>query len=192
MAASSLRSLGKWIPHLGQGVFIDPSAVVSGQVFLGDEVSIWPQVSIRGDLLPIHIGARTNIQDGSVLHTTQKNALHPQGFPLHIGEEVTIGHGVILHGCHIGHRCLVGMGSIVLDGAILEDEVFLAAGSLVPPGKVLETGFLWIGSPVQKARPLTEEERLFLRLSAENYVKNKNLHAFESGAVVRGAGEVQA
>lgn len=173
---TSIRTLDNWSPQIGKNVFVDPSAVVSGQVILGDEVSIWPQVSVRGDLLPIKIGDRTNIQDGSILHTTQKSTYNPDGFPLTIAEDVTVGHGVILHGCTIGKLCLVGMGSIVLDGAVLQDEVFLAAGSLVPPGKILESGFLWLGNPIKKIRPLNEEERQFLRFSAKKYLESKDLH----------------
>lgn len=171
-----IRKLNDWSPQMGQGVFVDPSAVVSGQVFLSDEVSVWPQVSIRGDLLPITIGMRTNIQDGSILHTTQKSNYNPDGFPLTIGDDVTVGHGVILHGCSIGNLCLIGMGSIVLDGAILQDEVFLGAGSLVPPGKILEGGHLWLGNPVKKIRPLNEDELRFLRFSAKKYLESKDLH----------------
>lgn len=176
MQVESLRSLHAWTPVLGRAVFVDPTAAVIGQVFLGDDASIWPQVSIRGDLLPIHIGARTNIQDGSVLHTTQKSAYNPEGYPLEIGEDVTVGHAVVLHGCTLKRLCLIGMGSIVLDGAVVEEEVLVGAGSLVPPHKVLESGFLWLGSPVKRIRPLTADERQFLRFSAQKYVDNKNLY----------------
>lgn len=172
----NIRTLDSWSPKVGKEVFIDPSAVVSGQVILGDEVSVWPQVSIRGDLLPINVGARSNIQDGSIIHTTQKSPYNPKGFPTTIGEGVTVGHGVIIHGCTIGHFCLIGMGSIVLDGALLQHEVFLGAGSLVPPGKVLESGFLYLGNPVKKVRALTEDELNFLQFSAKKYVEAKNLH----------------
>lgn len=172
----AIRTFNNIAPQLGQGVYVDPSAVVTGAVILGDDVSVWPQVSIRGDLLRIEIGARTNIQDGSILHTTQKSTYNPEGFPLTLGEEVTVGHGVILHGCTIRNLCLIGMGAIVLDGAILEDEVFLGAGSLVPPAKVLESGYLYFGNPVKKVRALNEDEKRFLRFSAQKYVENKNLH----------------
>ncbi len=178
---TAVRTLGDWKPQIGKGVFVDPSAVVSGQVILGDEVSVWPQVSIRGDLLPIIIGARTNIQDGSILHTTQKSSYNPEGFALNIGEDVTVGHGVILHGCTIGNFCLVGMGSIVLDGAVLQDEVFLGAGSLVPPGKILEASYLYFGNPVKKVRLLNEDEKHFLRFSAQGYLENKDLHLKDLG-----------
>jgi len=173
---TAIRTLQDWKPKIGKDVLVDPSAVVSGQVELAEDVSVWPQVSVRGDLLPIRIGARSNIQDGSILHTTQKSNYNPDGFPLTIGEDVTVGHGVILHGCTIGNLCLVGMGSIVLDGAVLEDEVFLGAGSLVPPGKRLEAGHLYFGNPVKKIRPLNEDEQRFLRFSAKKYLESKNLH----------------
>jgi carbonic anhydrase/acetyltransferase-like protein (isoleucine patch superfamily) len=129
---------------------------------------------IRGDVNYIRIGRRTSIQDGSVLHVTHRHETLPEGHPLLIGDEVTVGHNVTLHGCTIGHRCLIGMGSTVLDGAILEEDVLLGAGSLVPPGKRLEGGYLWIGAPVKRARPLTETEREWLGYSSAHYVRLKN------------------
>ncbi|PMG36056.1 gamma carbonic anhydrase family protein, partial [Vibrio breoganii] len=119
-------------------------------------------------------GQRTNIQDGSVLHVTHKNASNPEGYPLIIGDEVTIGHLVMLHGCTIKDRVLVGMSTTILDGAIIESDVFIGAGSLVPPNKTLESGYLYVGRPVKQVRPLTEQEAAFLSKSAENYVQNKN------------------
>ncbi|EVU11275.1 putative ferripyochelin binding protein, partial [Vibrio parahaemolyticus V-223/04] len=113
----------------------------------------------------IHIGDRTNIQDGSVLHVTHKNSENPNGYPLIIGNDVTIGHKVMLHGCEIHDRVLVGMGAIVLDAVVIESEVMIGAGSLVPPGKRLESGYLYVGSPVKQARPLSETERAFLQKS---------------------------
>lgn len=172
----AIRSFNGIQPTLGQNVFIDETAVVTGRVLLGDDASVWPQVSIRGDLMPIEIGARSNIQDNSVLHTSHDSQFSPGGHALKIGEDVTVGHGVILHGCTIGDRVLIGMGSIVLDGVTLEDEVFLAAGSMVPPGKILEGGFLWLGRPAKKIRPLTEEERDFFRYSASHYVSLQKQH----------------
>lgn len=136
---------------------IDPSSVVIGNTTLGDDVSIWPLVTIRGDVHEIHIGARTNIQDGSVLHVTHRSASNPQGNPLIIGEEATVGHKAMLHGCTIGNRVLVGIGSILLDGVIVEDDVMIGAGSLVLPSKRLQSGYLYLGSPVKQIRPLTAE-----------------------------------
>lgn len=161
-------------PVIGERVYIDTSSVLVGDIVIGDDSSIWPLVAARGDVNHIHIGQRTNIQDGSVLHVTHKNDENPDGFPLLIGNDVTIGHKVMLHGCTIHDRVLVGMGAIVLDGVVIEREVMIGAGSLVPPNKTLESGHLYVGSPVKKARPLSDKERAFLQKSSDNYVQNKN------------------
>ncbi|EMQ2877199.1 gamma carbonic anhydrase family protein [Vibrio navarrensis] len=171
---SSIRSYKGICPHIGDRVYIDSSSVLVGDIQIGDDSSIWPLVAARGDVNHIRIGERSNIQDGSVLHVTHKNAANPDGYPLLIGNDVTVGHKVMLHGCTIKDRVLVGMGAIVLDGVIIEEEVMIGAGSLVPPGKVLESGYLYVGSPVKQARPLTDKERAFLQKSADNYVQNKN------------------
>ncbi|WP_413736786.1 gamma carbonic anhydrase family protein [Sodalis sp. RH21] len=173
-SSKSLRPFQKTFPILGHRIMIDPSSVVIGQVNLGDDVSIWPLVAIRGDVNRVLIGARTNIQDGSVLHVTHKSAANPQGNPLIIGEDVTVGHKAMLHGCTIGSRVLVGMGSILLDGVVVEDEVMIGAGSLVSPGKRLESGYLYLGSPARKARALTPAEITGLTYSASNYVRWKD------------------
>jgi len=162
------------LPIIGKGVFIDETATVIGDVVLGDDVSIWPATVLRGDVNRIGIGARTNIQDGSVLHVTHSGEHSPGGYPLLVGDDVTIGHRVVLHGCRIGNHCLIGIGAVVMDGAVIQDEVILGAGSLVPPGRTLESGFLYIGSPARKARPLTAEEKVFFRYSATHYVSLKN------------------
>lgn len=169
-------------PALGERVFVDPSAVLIGDIQIGTDSSVWPLVTIRGDMHSIRIGSRTSIQDGSVLHITHAGPFNPDGFPLSIGDEVTVGHKVLLHGCTVGSRVLVGMGCIVMDGAVIEDEVILGAGSLVPPGKVLESGFLYVGSPAKKARPLTDKERSFFAYTAGNYVKLKDQHLAEGYA----------
>ena len=169
-----LRPYKDLFPKQGDRVMIDSSSVVIGDVRMDDDVSIWPLVAIRGDVNYVSIGARTNIQDGSVLHVTHKSSFNPEGNPLIVGEEVTVGHKVMLHGCTIGNRVLVGMGSILLDGVVVEDEVMIGAGSLVPQNKRLESGFLYLGSPVKQIRPLTEAEKEGLRYSANNYVKWKN------------------
>jgi carbonic anhydrase/acetyltransferase-like protein (isoleucine patch superfamily) len=162
------------VPILGNNVYIDETAVVIGDVILGDEVSIWPMTVLRGDVHSIEIGAATNIQDGSVLHVTHDGEHFPQGYSLYIGSQVTVGHRVALHGCRIGNCCLIGIGSIIMDGVTVEDEVILGAGSLVPPGRTLESGFLYVGSPARKTRPLTDQEKQFLRYSAEHYILLKN------------------
>ncbi|ELJ5856024.1 gamma carbonic anhydrase family protein [Enterobacter kobei] len=169
-----LRPYKDLFPKQGDRVMIDASSVVVGDVRLADDVSIWPLVAIRGDVNSVSIGARTNIQDGSVLHVTHKSSYNPEGNPLIIGEDVTVGHKVMLHGCTIGNRVLVGMGSILLDGVIVEDDVMIGAGSLVPQNKRLESGYLYLGSPVKQIRPLKETEIEGLKYSANNYVKWKN------------------
>ncbi|PKM29945.1 MAG: gamma carbonic anhydrase family protein [Gammaproteobacteria bacterium HGW-Gammaproteobacteria-11] len=179
----NIRPYREHQPRLGQSVFVDPSAVVLGDVELGDDVSVWPLTVIRGDMHAIRIGARTSVQDGSVLHITHAGPFNPDGFPLQIGEEVTIGHKVLLHGCTLGNRVLVGMGSIVMDGAVVEDEVIIGAGSLVPAGKRLQSGFLYMGSPARQIRPLSEQERQFLSYTAGNYVRLKDQHLQQNWAV---------
>ena len=171
---SNIRAVLGVAPRLGDRVMIDPTAVVMGDVHLGDDSSVWPHAAMRGDVQIIRIGARTNIQDGSVLHVTHDGPYNPGGFPLSIGDDVTIGHRALLHGCTIGDRVLVGMGAIVMDAVTVEPEVIIAAGALVTPGKRLRSGFLYGGSPAKEMRPLTEEERQFLPYSAAGYVTLKN------------------
>lgn len=172
--SQNLRPYKDTVPQCGARVMVDPASVVVGDVELGDDVSIWPLVAIRGDVNKVIIGKRSNIQDGSVLHVTHKSAANPQGYPLVIGEDVTVGHKAMLHGCQIGNRVLVGMGSILLDGVIVEEDVMIGAGSLVPPGKRLESGYLYLGSPVKQIRPLTEAEISGLLYSSHNYVSWKD------------------
>ncbi len=176
---TSLRSFQGKIPIIGQGVLIDPSAVVLGQVTLADDVSVWPQAAIRGDMHRIKVVARTSVQDGCVLHITHAGPFNPDGFPLTIGDDCTIGHRVVLHGCTVGNRILVGMGAIVMDGAIIEDDVVIGANTLVPPGKRLVSGFLYVGSPAKQARPITASEREFFTYGAGNYVRLKDKHIAE-------------
>lgn len=163
-------------PVVGRDVFIDETAVVIGDVSLGEQVSIWPMTVVRGDVHRIEIGACTNIQDACVLHVTHSGGFSPGGHPLIIGKHVTVGHRAVLHGCRIGDYCLIGIGAIVMDGALVEEEVILGAGSLVPPGRTLETGYLYVGSPARRARELTPQEKTFLRYSAQHYLLVKNAH----------------
>ncbi|WPO99897.1 gamma carbonic anhydrase family protein [Pseudomonas sp. HR96] len=175
----AIRSFQQHTPILGERVFVDRSAVVLGDVELGADSSVWPLTVIRGDMQRIRIGARTSVQDASVLHITHAGPFNPDGFALLIGDDVTIGHKVMLHGCTLGSRILVGMGSTVMDGAVVEDDVIIGAGSLVPPGKRLQSGFLYVGSPVRQARALTDKERSFFTYTAGNYVKLKDQHLAE-------------
>lgn len=177
---TSIRNYQNKIPQLDSTVFVDESAVIIGDVEIGQDSSVWPCTVIRGDMHFIRIGARTSIQDGSVLHITHASDYNPAGHPLVIGDEVTVGHSVCLHGCTLGNRILVGIGSTILDGAIVEDEVVIGAGSLVPPGKRLESGFLYMGAPVKQIRSLKESEKEFFSYSANNYVKLKNTYLIEN------------
>lgn len=172
--ATCLRPWQGHAPQLGERVYIDPACMVLGDVVLGDDCSVWPMAVIRGDMHRIRIGARTSVQDGSVLHITHASDFNPDGFALTIGDEVTIGHKAILHGATLGNRILVGMGAIVMDGAVVEDEVIIAAGAVVTPGKRLEGGHVYAGNPAKALRPLKEEERAFFPYTAGNYVKLKN------------------
>lgn len=162
------------VPTFGKACYVDPSAVISGDVVCEDNVSIWPLVAARGDVNSIRIGKNTNIQDGTVLHVTRRSQKHPDGYPLSIGEDVTVGHKCMLHGCTVGNRILIGMGAIIMDGAVVEDDVFIGAGALVPPNKVLESGYLYVGSPCKQARKLNDDEIAFLKISATNYVDLKD------------------
>jgi carbonic anhydrase/acetyltransferase-like protein (isoleucine patch superfamily) len=162
------------LPVIGARVYIDPAAVVIGRVTLGDDASVWPSAVIRGDVHRIEIGARCSIQDGSVLHVTHDGPYAPGGRELLLGAEVTVGHRVVLHACTIGNACLIGMGSLILDNVQIEDHVMVGAGSVVPPGKRLESGALYVGSPARRVRDLTAREIEFLSYSAAHYVKVKN------------------
>lgn len=166
----SVRAFNGKMPLLGEQVYIDPAAVIIGDVEIGDHSSVWPMTVIRGDIHRIRIGARTSVQDGSVLHVTHAGDWNPGGFPLTIGDEVTIGHQATLHGCTVGSRVLIGMAAIVMDGAVVEDEVVIGAGSLVPPGKVLASGGLYMGRPASRARALTEQEVRYFGYTAQYYV----------------------
>ena len=160
-------------PDIDQSVYVDPTAVVIGEVSIAKDASVWPLTVIRGDVNSIQIGASTNIQDGSILHVTHRNAENPEGGPLVIGEGVTVGHGVILHACHIDDYCLVGMGSRVLDDAHMEHHSMLGAGSVLTPGKTVKSGELWLGNPARKVRDLSTAEKQTLEYSAQHYVKLK-------------------
>ena len=170
------------IPRIHATAYVADSALVLGDVEIGADSSLWPMTVARGDIHRIRIGARSNIQDGSVLHVTHAGEHAPGGFALEVGDGVTVGHRVILHGCSLEDHCLVGMGSIVMDGARVCRGAMLGAGSLVSPGKVLEGGYLWLGSPARRVRPLTEREQAYLEYSAAYYVALARRHAGQAGA----------
>ncbi len=167
-------------PVLAERIYLHASAQVIGDVRIGRDSSVWCNAVLRGDVNRIVVGECSNIQDFTMGHVAHKNAAKPEGSPLLIGNHVTIGHAVILHGCTIGDECLIGMGSIVMDDAVVERRVMLGAGSLVPPGKVLESGHLYVGRPAAKVRALSDEELAYLKYSAEHYVRVKNNYLAES------------
>lgn len=157
-------------PSLSPGCFIAPGAQVMGQVTLGQGSSVWYNCVLRGDVLPIRVGARTNIQDLSVLHVSGPD------FACTIGDDVTVGHRAIIHGCTIKDRCLIGMGAIILDGAIIEDDCIIAAGALVPPGKHIPAGSLVMGSPGKVVRQVSAQDRENILHSAQHYVALAQQH----------------
>ncbi|HRH80475.1 MAG TPA: gamma carbonic anhydrase family protein [Thiobacillaceae bacterium] len=168
MAIEAYRGV---MPKLGRDVYIHPSATVIGDVELGDGVSVWPGVVIRGDVNFIRIGAGSNIQDNSVLHVSHRSPQNPDGAPLIIGERVTVGHGVILHGCTVGEECLIGMGALVMDRAVIQPRVLLGAGSLVPEGRELESGWVHLGRPTRALRRLSDAEIADLGRGADRYME---------------------
>jgi carbonic anhydrase/acetyltransferase-like protein (isoleucine patch superfamily) len=172
----TLRDYQGVSPSLGARVYIDDCALVIGRVTLGDDVSIWPFAVARGDIHHIEIGARTNIQDGCVLHVVHDGPYRPGGLSLRVGDDVTVGHKAVLHAAAIGNRCLIGIGAVILDGAVIEDEVIVGAGSIVPPGKRLARRGLYIGSPAQRTRDLNDAAVEQLIYSAAHYVKIKDIY----------------
>ncbi|NOS96082.1 MAG: gamma carbonic anhydrase family protein [Methylotenera sp.] len=172
--AQNIQSFANQWPQLASGIYVHPAATIIGDVHIGENSSVWPSAVIRGDVNMIHIGNNTNVQDLSMLHVSHKSSWDAAGAPLIIGDNVTIGHSVILHGCTLEDECLIGMGSIVMDKAIVQKHVLLAAGSLVPEGKLLESGYLYVGRPAKKVRALTTDEIAHFVYSANHYVRLKN------------------
>ncbi|PCH60776.1 MAG: gamma carbonic anhydrase family protein [Gammaproteobacteria bacterium] len=170
----NIRPYKNQSPNIASSAYIDESACVIGNITIDEDVSVWPMAVVRGDVNTITIGTRTNIQDGAILHVTCDSEFVPGGKSLVIGNDVTVGHGAILHACTIEDLCLIGMNSTVLDGAIVKSKIMVAAGSVVAPDKVLESGYLYVGSPAKQVRLLTEKELAYLEFSAQHYVNLKN------------------
>ncbi len=172
----TIRTFENYKPEIAPSAFVDDSAVVTGNVVIGADSSVWPMCSVRGDIHSIRIGERSNIQDGSILHVTHDSEFAPGGNALSIGDDVTVGHNAVIHACTVEDLCLIGMGSVILDGAVIKAGAMVGAGSLVSPGKVLEGGYLWLGSPAKRARELSDREKAFLAYSAAHYIDLKNRH----------------
>ena len=162
-------------PQIASNAFIETSAQVIGDVQIGEHSSVWFNCVIRGDVHYIRVGHSTNIQDGTVIHVTNGR------FPTEIGNHVTIGHGVMVHGCTIKDRSLVGIGSIILDNAIIGEESFIAAGSLVTPGTVIPPRSMVMGSPAKVRREVTESEIELINRHWQNYIEYKNNYMAELG-----------
>lgn len=173
---TNIRCYQNVAPLIDKSAYIDESAVIIGRVTIGKNASIWCNVVARGDVSTITIGENTNIQDLTMLHVTHYNPLRSDEFPLVIGSNVTVGHNCCLHACTIKDNVLVGMGSTILDNALIESDVFIGAGSLVAPNKVLKSGYLYLGNPLKQVRPLSAEEIAHIRYSADHYVKLMNSH----------------
>ena len=172
--STSIRPFKGILPRLGERVYVDPAATVIGDVELGDDASIWPGAVARGDVHHIRIGARSNLQDGAIIHVTHDGPYTPGGFPTIIGDDVTIGHGAVIHACTIEDYCLIGMHATVLDGAVVKKHGFVGAGTVIPPGKVVGEGELWVGNPARKVRVLSDAQIEQLHYSADHYVRMKD------------------
>ena len=179
----NIRPYRDKMPVLGERVYIDPAATVIGDVTLAEDVSIWPGTVVRGDVNHVRIGARSNIQDGCVIHVSHAGPhTRLDGYPTIIGADVTVGHKAVIHACEIGDAALIGMGALILDGAVIGKHAFVGAGALVAPGKTVGEGELWVGSPARRVRALTDAEIEGLHYSAGHYVRLKDeyLQAFSS------------
>jgi carbonic anhydrase/acetyltransferase-like protein (isoleucine patch superfamily) len=175
---------GRW-PQIAASAYIDPAATVIGDVTIGEHASVWPGVVIRGDVHWIRIGARSNIQDGSILHVMKDQ------FPLIIEEAVTVGHGVILHGCTIESRVLIGMGSILLNNVRVGTSSIIAAGTLLAEGTKVAPGSLFMGHPGKLKRALTPEELEGIDAYAARYVEYAEDYRKEASASAVDPGQVR-
>ena len=179
----SITSYLDFDPAIGPRAYLHESAQVIGDVRIGEDSSVWCNAVLRGDVNHIHVGRCTNIQDFTMGHVSHRNENNPRGTPLIIGDYVTIGHSVIMHGCTIGNECLIGMGAILMDDVTVGANVMIGAGSLVPPSKVLESGYLYVGRPARRVRTLTPEELAHIRYLAEHYVRLKDNYREPEAAI---------
>jgi carbonic anhydrase/acetyltransferase-like protein (isoleucine patch superfamily) len=176
----AIRTYRGITPTLDRGAWVDPAALVIGDVILGEDASVWPMVLVRGDVNRIRIGARSNVQDGSIVHVSRPYPGNDAGWPTVLGDDVVVGHKVALHGCTIADRVLVGIGAIVLDGVTVGSDVIIGAGSVVTPGKHLESGYLYVGNPARRSRELRPEEIARIPKMARDYVMLKDEYALST------------
>lgn len=176
--SGNIRPFLNTLPRIAASAYVDPAGLVIGDVEIGDDASIWPFVVARGDVHRIRIGARTNVQDGTVLHVTHDGVYSPGGFPLLIGDDVTIGHAAVVHACTIEDACLIGMNATVLDGAVVKRHSLVGAGAVISPGKIVGEGELWVGNPARCVRKLNAEEIERIYYSARIYVQLKNNYLY--------------
>ena len=168
-------------PRIDPAAFVAPGARLIGDIEIGPEASIWYNCVLRGDVNAIRIGARSNIQDGSVIHVDSPHPGHEAGYPTIIGEEVLIGHLAMVHGCVLRDRAFVGLGAIVMDGCEIEGDAMLAAGAMLTPGKHIPAGQLWAGRPAKYVRELSEADIAGMRAGVAHYVALAKRHAAALG-----------
>ena len=173
----SIISINGKTPQIADSAFIAPGCRIIGDVVIGPESSIWYNCVIRAEVNRIIIGARTNIQDGSVIHCDGPAPGFPDGFPTLIGDDVLVGHNVLLHGCVLKDRAFVGLSATVMNGAIIEGDAMLAAGAMLTQGKHIESRQLWAGSPARFVRDLDDAAVMGMRIGVAHYVENAKAHA---------------
>ncbi len=172
----SIISINGKTPQIHDSAFIAPGCRIIGDVTIGPDVSIWYNCVLRADVSRIEIGARSNIQDGSVVHCDGANPFAPDGFPTIIGEDVLIGHMAMVHGCTIMDRGFIGLGAIIMNGCIVESDAMLGAGALLPEGKHMAAGELWVGRPAKMVKHLSDGAKMGMKMGVAHYVENGRLH----------------
>jgi gamma-carbonic anhydrase len=177
MAGPHILSFGGHTPLVDPAAFVAPGAQLIGDIEIGPEASIWYNCVLRGDMNRIRVGARSNIQDGSVIHVDSPKPGHEEGLPTLIGEDVLIGHLAMVHGCILHDRAFVGLGSIVMDGCVIESDAMLAAGGMLTPGKRIPSGQLWAGQPARYVRDLSPQELAGHRAGVAHYVELAKAHS---------------
>jgi len=172
----TILSFGGKAPRIHETAFIAPGCRIIGDVEIGADASVWYNCVIRGDVNRVVIGARSNIQDGTVIHCDSPDPRHPNGFPTLIGDDVLVGHMVMLHGCTVHDRGFVGLSTTVMNGCVIESDGMLAAGALLTPGKRILSRQLWGGRPAAYMRDLTDAALMEMQLGVAHYVANARAH----------------